>query len=600
MKQGQSTSAVGLRGFLRALLALTALSALPFAAAGNDIPQEGPPALSDQILVKPQKDLPETAWRALENAHGLRQQGDIPAIGVRIMKVPAERRETVLEALSRNPNIEFAEPDFTVSALLTPNDPRYPNQWHLPRISAPKAWDTTTGRADQVIAIIDTGVNSNHPDLRGKMLPGYNFIGNNTNSSDDNGHGTLVAGAAAAIGNNAEGVAGVAFLNWILPVKALDSAGSGSHSSIANGITWAADNGARIINLSLGSSSSSRTLENAVNYAASKGALLIAAAGNTGANERMFPAAYSDVIGVSALDSNDRLPSWATFGTHVALSAPGVNILSTTRAGGYGTSSGSSFASPLVAGAAGLVLAVNPALSRSEVTEILQSTARDLGAAGYDIYYGHGRVDAAAAVAKAKAASTKDTTPPAVTIVSPSSGSTVSGTVDIQVDSYDDVGVQKVELYINDKLVGSTSHQVVTFRWDTSQWQDGDYTLQARAYDAAGNIGASKVVSVTLANTPPETTPQPPADPLTVAITSPADGSRVDKMTKIDVATTGGTTISRIELYINGSLHGTASSSPATFNWNVNRLPAGEYKLQAFARDSAGNVAESTVVTLRK
>lgn len=601
MIKGLPTSVAGFRGFLRTIFATTAACVLPFAGADARTPDENAPAaLPDQILVKPKKDLPETAWRALENAHGLRQQSEIAAIGVRVMKVPEERRDTVLEALSRNPNIEFAEPDFTASLLLAPNDPRYAEQWHLPRIQSPQAWDLTTGRADQIIAIIDTGVNNNHPDLKAKMLPGYNFIANNTNSSDDHGHGTLVAGAAAAIGNNAEGVAGVAFANWVLPVKSLDSAGSGSHSSIANGITWAADNGARIINLSLGSPSSSRTLQNAVNYAWNKNVVLIAAAGNSGVNETIYPAAYTNVIGVSALDSNDRLPSWATYGDHVALSAPGVSILSTTRGGGYGASSGSSFSSPLVAGSAGLILAVNPALSNAEVNDILQSTADDLGAQGYDIYYGHGRVNPAAAAESAGGASSEDTTAPSVTIVSPASGAEVSGTVDVDVDSYDDFGVEKVELYANQELVGASNQQVVTLPWDTTGSADGDYALEARAYDAAGNAGLSKTVNVTVANTSTDSGSGEPAAPLSVAITSPADGSRVDKMTKVNVAAEGGAGIASIELYINGELYGTASSDQATFNWNVNRLPNGGYKLQAFARDTAGQVAESAIVTVRK
>jgi thermitase len=406
-----------------------------------------------------------------------------------------------------------------------------------------------------------------------------------------------VAGAAAAIGNNAEGVAGVAFTNWVMPVKVLDSAGNGSHSAIANGITYAADNGARVINLSLGSASSSRTLQSAVNYAWNKNAVIVAAAGNSGDTTLHYPAAYSNVIGVSALDGNDRLPSWATHGSHVALSAPGVSILSTTRGGGYGASSGSSFASPLVAGAAGLVLAVAPTLSNVAVVDILQTTADDLGAAGYDTLYGHGRVNASAAVQKAAGSAPKDTTAPTVTIVSPREGATVAGTVGVEIDAHDNVGVSRVELYLNGTLFASSTHAVTTLAWDTTKSADGDYRLEARAYDAAGNVGTSAAVRLKVANTPPPA----PAILLSVAIVSPADGSTVSKNVKIDVAAQGGSgTINRIELYINGTLHGTATASPASFTWNTNRIPSGSYRLQAFARDSSGAIAESAVITVRR
>lgn len=559
--------------------------------------QESQGAVPDRILIKPQKELPEAALRALAEAHGLEQKEEIAPIGVRVMSVPAERRETVLEALNRNPNIEFAEPDYEVQLLLTPNDPRYGEQWHLPKIQAPAAWDVTTGIADQVIAIIDTGVNSNHPDLKAKMLPGYNFISDNTNAGDDHGHGTLVAGAAAAIGNNGEGVAGVAWKNWILPIKSLDSSGGGSHSSIANGITYAADNGARVINLSLGSSVGSRTLENAVNYAWKKNCVIVAAAGNSGDSTPTYPATYANVIGVSALDSSDQLPSWATYGEHVSLSAPGVSILSTTRGGGYGASSGSSFASPLVAGAAGAVLAVAPSLSNSDVVKNLESTSDDLGVAGYDIYFGHGRLNTEAAVLKAGGSNSADTAAPSVAIVSPKDGATLSGTADIEIDSYDDVGVEKVELYLNGNLVAESSQQVVTFRWDTTQSADGKYTLQARASDAAGNVGSSNQIDVTVVNQADESAP---ASPLSVTITSPKEGSRIWKMTKVDVEAQGGDGIERLELYIDGSLYASSTSSSATFNWNVNRQASGDYKLQALAYDSAGQVEYSEIVTVTK
>jgi thermitase len=586
------------RPWLRRLLAfsLAFMPAVALSGAGKSGDH-----LPDQLLVAPAANLPAHAWAAILNAHGLREESVLPQIGVRVVRVPPAQLETVLKALNRNPRIEFAEKNYTAGLLLTPNDPLYPDQWHLPRISAPVAWDVTTGRADQIIAIIDTGVRSNHPDLVGKVLPGYNFISNNTNSEDDNGHGTLVAGAAAAIGNNSEGLAGVAWKNWILPVKSLNSSGGGSHATIANGINYAADNGARVINLSLGSPSSSRTLQRAVSYAWKKNCLLVAAAGNSGDDSPFYPAAYDQVIGVSALDSNDKLPSWGTYGNHVSIAAPGVSILSTHRNGSYGRSSGSSFSSPLVAGSAGLVLAVDPALDNSALRRVLETTADNIGSS---YFYGAGRLNAAAAVNAVAGKATKDTTPPTVTIVNPDAGSTVSGTVEVQIDSFDDVGVEQVELYLAGALYAKSSKQVVSFPWDTTAYTNGEIALEARAYDAAGNVGTSAAVNVAVNN---GSSPGNGGDedavitPLTVAITSPNDGDKVTRVTRINVEASGGIRVVLLELFVNGSLLDTAvNTSSNEFNWNTNRASRGEHTLQAFAHDETGEVVSSAVITVVK
>ncbi len=223
-------------------------AALPSGIAASS-PAAQPAFVSDQILVKPAAATGEAALHAAFAAQDAREVGRIPELGVRRLRVPAEQLDRVLAALSRNPNIEFAEKDPIAHAMLTPNDPSFGSQWHLPKINAPLAWDLGTGDAGILVAVLDTGIAYGHPDLKGKVLQGYNFISNNTNAADDHGHGTLVAGAAAALSNNGAGVAGVAWKNTILPVKVLDAAGSGSHSAIANGLIYAADQGARIINL---------------------------------------------------------------------------------------------------------------------------------------------------------------------------------------------------------------------------------------------------------------------------------------------------------------------------------------------------------------
>lgn len=473
---------------LRSLVVLT-LAAAPALAQNAAAP--------GRVIIKTKAAASEDEVQRRQKAVGGREIGRVAPLGVRVLEVRKGDEGKALAELAKDPNIEFAEPDFIAQALIVPNDPYYSTyEWHLPKIGAPAAWDVSTGSADVVLAVVDTGVQAGHPDLAGRVLPGYDFANSDSDPSDDNGHGTAVAGTAAASGNDGIGVAGVAWGVSILPVKVLNSAGSGYYSAIANGITYAADNGARVINLSLGGTSSSLTLQNAVSYAVGKGCVVVAAAGNNGNNATVYPAAYANVLAVSALNAADTLPTWSSYGSFVDLCAPGENITTTYSGSGYATVSGTSFSSPTVAGVAALALSVNPALSNTKVASLLTSTADDLGATGYDIYFGAGRVNAAKVVAAAVPVA--DTTAPVTAVTKPANNSSISTakTVSVAIASSDDVGVTKAELYINGKLTATSSSGSFTYSWNTSRLTKGTYTLQSKAYDAAGNIGSSAVVSV--------------------------------------------------------------------------------------------------------
>ncbi|MEI8312635.1 MAG: S8 family serine peptidase, partial [Verrucomicrobiota bacterium] len=303
-----------------------------------------------RVLACPSGSASEAVVQNSFKGSGAREIGRLHQINVRVLEVSKASEARVIAALSKNPNFEFAEPDYIAQVILTPNDPYYASQWHLPKVGAPAAWDVTTGKSTVAVAVVDTGVDSTHPDLMGRVLPGYDFVNADSNASDDNGHGTAVAGTAAAAGNNGVGVAGVAWAVSILPVKVMAADGTGATSTIANGINYSADRGARVINLSMGSTSSSLTLQKAVSYAYTKGAVLIAAAGNNGNSTPFYPAAYTQVVAVSALNSSDALPVWSNYGSYVDISAPGEAITTTWPGGSYMTMSGTSFSSPLVAG----------------------------------------------------------------------------------------------------------------------------------------------------------------------------------------------------------------------------------------------------------
>jgi thermitase len=451
-----------------------------------------------RVLAKPSSSATDASIEGALRSAGAREIGRVPQIGVRILRVPEKAEARVIAAFSKNPNFEFAEPDYLANIILTPNDPYYAAyQWHLPKVNAPAAWDSTTGSAGVTVAVVDSGVQATHPDLAGRVLAGYDFVNNDADPSDDNGHGTAVAGVAAAKGNDGIGVAGAAWNVSILPVKVMAANGSGSHSAIANGINYSADRGARIVNLSIGGTSSSRTLQSSVNYANSKGCILIAAAGNNGSSTTVYPAAYSGVTAVSALTPTDTLASFSSYGSFVDISSPGEGITTSWVNGGYVTISGTSFSSPLVAGIAALALSVNPSLSNTAVASLLTSNADDLGAPGADIYFGAGRVNAGRVVSGATPV--VDTAAPVTAVTNPKDGASIAGlrSVTVSVASSDNVGVTKAELYINGRLTASSTSGNFNFSWNTSKLAKGTYQLQSKAYDAAGNTASSAVVKVT-------------------------------------------------------------------------------------------------------
>jgi subtilisin family serine protease len=557
-----------------------------------------PAAVEDQILIKMKSHMSEKAEEALFAVHGGKVVDSIPQIAVRVLKVPAANRDRVLEALRHNPNIEFAEPNTIATAGGLTNDPYVTNnqQWHLSKIQAIQAWDITPGNASTVVAIVDTGVASNHPDLVGKLLPGYNFNANNTDTSDSSGHGTAVAGTAAAQGNNGQGVAGVAWGNSILPVKISDSTSYATYANMAKALTYAVDQGARVINISFYGSTSSSTLQSAADYVWNRNGIIFACAGNTGTNSPQYPAACNTVIAVSDINSADTLSPSSTYGSFISLSAPGTNILTTNSDGGYGGWSGTSFASPVAAGVATLVVAANPQLSNASIVNILRNNSDDLGAAGFDTSYGHGRVNAYRAVVAAGVAPA-DSTAPTVAITSPSSGSTVSGTVNVPITSSDAVGVTKVEFYLDGGLAASSTQPSGTFTWDTLGSSNGAHTLRALAYDVAGNVGSSANVGVNVQNNVAVITDTVAP---TALITSPTVGTSVPRNLKVSTSTTDNVRVVRVELYFDGSLAASSSTSSATFSLSTGKWARGSHTLQLLAYDAAGNAGSSAKVAISK
>lgn len=295
----------------------------------------------------------------------------------------------------QDPRVAFAEPNYLLSATLVPNDPNYGQQWALPKIGADRAWDLTTG-GPVVIAMLDTGISPTHPDLQGRLVPGKNFITPGAEPLDDNGHGTFTAGIAAASGNNGIGVAGMSWSARLMPVKILDQDGRGPVSAFAEGIRFAVDGGAQIVNVSAGIPVPSQTMEAAVSYALGQRVTVVAASGNVADGVQNYPAAYPGVIAVGASTQTDGIADFSSYGSYVTLAAPGVGIVSTYSRSGdtYAQMSGTSASTPFVSGTIALMLSVKSGdLTPRMVREMLKATAVDILTAGFDPQSGYGRLD---------------------------------------------------------------------------------------------------------------------------------------------------------------------------------------------------------------
>ncbi|SCE80859.1 Serine protease, subtilisin family [Micromonospora mirobrigensis] len=326
---------------------------------------------------------------------------DAPVRGTGWVKVRAAGPATdLLAALRTDPSVAAASLDHRRHTAAVPNDPAMAGDQFPPLnvLRLPKAWDYVKSSAGQVIAVVDTGVNLTHEDLAGRLVPGFNAIDPAAQPVDDNGHGSMVAGVAAADTDNGKGIAGVAWGGRIMPVKAVGADGSGSDSDIIEGIVWAADHGATVINLSLVGPDDNPALHEAITYATGRGAVVVAAAGNEGTGVAQYPAAYPEVIAVGATDGGGNLTDFSSYGDWLDLVVPGLKIHSTGLDQSYPVVDGTSFSAALVSGVAALVRTKYPDFTPARVRERLTMTARDSGPRGLDPYYGYGVVDSFRAV----------------------------------------------------------------------------------------------------------------------------------------------------------------------------------------------------------
>ncbi len=457
------------------------------------------------VLVRFKATAGQDVLNQLNTAFGAKLVGTIREIGVMHLQAPPERTLRLVAHLRNRPDVEFAEFDSVAQAILQPNDPYYSSalssshsgsvdQWGPPAVSAPTAWNSTLGDRNIVIAIVDTGVDDTHPDLAPKIVGEYSYVGKGK-TKDGFGHGTHVAGIAAAATNNHIGIAGMCPNCGILSVKVLNDQGSGYMSDVASGIAYAASQGARVINLSLGGANRTETLHAALDYALAHNALPVCAMGNNGASFALEPAYWHDCLSVIATDQNGARASFSNYGVKADVAAPGVAILSTMPTypvtlnsygyyENYDALSGTSMATPMVSGIAGLVLSKNPNLTALQLRGILEASAGD--GTSWTPALAFGIVDASKAVA---AAVNSANVAPSLNWISPVEGTSVAGLITFQ--AAPSTSVHHID-FVKD---GSRFLQVLTGRsgstwsesWSSTSVFNGPLTLSVSAVDVFGN-----------------------------------------------------------------------------------------------------------------
>jgi hypothetical protein len=424
---------------------------------------------------------------------GGRLRREIAAIDTEVIEVARESADQIAGALRATGGFAFVEIDQVASATATANDPYFSEQWGAQRINVADAWDTTQGGA-VVVAVLDTGVDGSHPDLAGQLLPGWDFVNDDGDASDDNGHGTAMAGIIGAAANNGIGVAGVAPAGAMLPVKVLDETAWGYHSDIAAGIIYAVDHGARVINLSLGGPSGSATFQAAVDYARANDVVVVGAAGNDGSTTPSYPAANEGAVAVSAIDSSDGRAWFSNYGSWITLAAPGINLHTALYGGDYIAVTGTSGAAAIASGAFALLRSAYPGMTAQAAIDAMTASADDLGSSGWDAEFGFGLIDAHAALLPPAAAD--DRSDPVVALVSPQKSNLVDGLASVEVGATDNVGVTRVDLHVDGYLYATTNVGPYLFAWDTAGLNPGVHSLRAYAYDGAGNSARTGVVKV--------------------------------------------------------------------------------------------------------
>jgi len=553
--------------------------------------------IDTELIVAPYPGADALALTALYVDVNARIIDTLPEIDAVVLEVNPNRLSETAGRLAASGLIETVHKNYIFAPDAAPNDPLFARQDHLPQINASQAWDLTTGSSSIVIAVVDTGVDRNHPDLSGKIIDGWNIHGNNADYADVLGHGTEVAGIAAAASNNAVGVAGLSWASPILAVRVGDAQGLSTSRHIAAGILWAAGHGARVINASFAPLWSDRIVRSAAQQSFNRGCVVVIAAGNAGGSNSV--AGYDEALFVGAVDPSNEIASFSDRGPFVDLCAPGTGVRTTAKGGDYTLANGTSFAAPVVAGVAALVLAMEPGLRPASVQSAILNTVVDLGASGKDDVFGFGLVDAAAAVGDAaRVASIADSAPPTVQITKPRSNEVLSGRYAAAVNASDASGVGDVVLSIDGIPYATDTRAPYQFVVDTTAFTSGAHTFAFVATDAAGNRSSSRTVSVVFA------TGTVSASGTTISFRSPSAGATVSGDVTIQANAADRDGLAVIEWLIDNqsvfSAPLTGASSGVSYVWRGAGATTGPHTITVLVTDATGAQARGTLSLVRR
>lgn len=563
------------------------------------------PFVSDELLVQPFPGSDAETTAALYADVGAVVLDEIVELQLTTLQVDSGKLETVAAQLSASGWFEEIHRNYIFEAqAVMPNDPLFDDQGYLSQANIPDAWLRVQGSDLVPIAVIDTGIDPDHLDLADRVQEGWNVRTDSDECADGFGHGTGVAGVFAAATDNGEGIAGVSRDNPLIVIKATDDRGRASSRDLAAGILSAVNRGARVVNVSFAPLHGNRLIRAACRVAFSRGALVVLSAGNGGKTYKAK--GYNEALFVGAVNSDDTLASFSNRGPFVDLVAPGVAIRTTAVDDAYRLASGTSFASPIVAGVAALCFSVNPQLRPISVQQALTDSAVDLEADGRDDSTGHGLIDALAAVRQAEWTTTRaDTAAPFVVVRTPEQNSHLSGKFKVRADVVDDQDVADVILLIDGIPFATDTREPYVFAVDASAHAGGSHTLTIGATDWAGNASEPAEVHVSFDDASNSDEEDGGSETRLTSITflSPASGARVDGFTSIEAEVSDEDGLASVEWFIDSeTLHTVRVSGryvDVSIYWSADEADPGSHTITLIVTDARGNRTSANLILIR-